>query len=471
MSHLTVLDYYLQSCKDLKIRKPNKHVQAAMAVAGDKFESVDNIDCSNTYVGPRGILAIARLLPFFVNLRVLNLDNQFMFNADDRPTAVTGNETIKSLVDLLMPHRALSTLSLRNNDIATEAFGYIMMLVSRKESWNVLCEVCLEGTRVEPADIASLESICEARRIKLQQKNAEKKKGQQYTVYSPLCSISDVVLPAMSFVTVAAASMLKAGSGAGDGFRAIQKTPAREEAVAAAIERHPVLRRMTPEHKSMFIKCAYYCDIRKEEIFIEAGDEPEGYYVTVSGNVDCITADGTVTTFGPGCTFGENALMNGDELRNATCRANAATDVVAYGVDRGVFDAMVRPFLAAGRFGKTGVTYISTIPSLARLPMYARTTLCDGFQHTTLNPMSISTPEFTQDVVILVVEGKGTAVRNNVDLLRGDIVILMASAQPNNNVLAAHEQGLQYLSVPLADLDVLHPTLYPSLTKSARILK
>lgn len=112
----------------------------------------------------------------------------------------------------------------------------------------------------------------------------------------------------------------------------------------ALLEELPLLRELSDEARRLVVESFVPVSLSFGEVVFEDGDEPDGFYVLVSGAARVLKqrADGsetTLNTLGPGDGFGEVGLLTG-EPRSATVRSSGASEALK--LDRALFSALVQ---------------------------------------------------------------------------------------------------------------------------------
>jgi CRP/FNR family transcriptional regulator, cyclic AMP receptor protein len=111
----------------------------------------------------------------------------------------------------------------------------------------------------------------------------------------------------------------------------------RGSVAAAALSRSPLLASVAPDDLRALIKSAKTRAFRARQVLFRRGDEPDGLYILVAGQVRIMIqeangADLTLATFGVGEVLGELSALDGTR-RSATAVATTAVDALYVSVD------------------------------------------------------------------------------------------------------------------------------------------
>lgn len=111
----------------------------------------------------------------------------------------------------------------------------------------------------------------------------------------------------------------------------------RGAVAAVALSRSPLLASVAPDDLRPLIQGAKTRAFRAREVLFRRGDEPDGLYILVSGQIrvaiqEANGADLTLATFGVGEVLGELSVLDGTR-RSATAVATTAVDALYVSVD------------------------------------------------------------------------------------------------------------------------------------------
>ena len=112
---------------------------------------------------------------------------------------------------------------------------------------------------------------------------------------------------------------------------------ARGSVAAAALSRSPLLASVSPGDLRALVRGAKARAFRARQVLFRRGDEPDGLYILVAGQVrvtiqEANGADLTLATFGVGEVLGELSVLDG-RRRSATAVATTAVDALYVSVD------------------------------------------------------------------------------------------------------------------------------------------
>ncbi|KAI9490391.1 cyclic nucleotide-binding-like protein [Zychaea mexicana] len=157
------------------------------------------------------------------------------------------------------------------------------------------------------------------------------------------------------------------------------KTEDQRQRINAAIANNFLFKSLDDEQAGHVIDAMAEKRVSQDTVLIEQGAEGDFYYIVESGTFDCfIKHDSTsnkVTSYGPGGSFGELALMY-NAPRAATIVATS--DGVLWALDRITFRSILMDSTARKR--RMYEQFLSEVPILRSLKTYERHKIADALE-------------------------------------------------------------------------------------------
>lgn len=141
----TPVSLFLQACKQQGVKTPNPEL-VAFFQGHETFDSIQEIDLSNNYVGNRGLLAVLDVIEHLSCFRMLNAADQKLYNSDLNEEAVKGNTVIDRMVEVLKVHPTTNALNLSNNPISNYAGRKLLSLAQVNKR---MCRIEVTETRID----------------------------------------------------------------------------------------------------------------------------------------------------------------------------------------------------------------------------------------------------------------------------------------------------------------------------------
>ncbi|KAL7313858.1 hypothetical protein PS15m_007545 [Mucor circinelloides] len=152
---------------------------------------------------------------------------------------------------------------------------------------------------------------------------------------------------------------------------------------------------------------------------IEQGAVGDYFYIVESGNLDCFINGKKVTSYGPGGSFGELALMY-----NAPRAASiiAVTDCVLYALDRVTFRSILMENTARKR--RMYERFLEEVPIFKSLEIYERHKIADALESVSFNDKEIVINEGDSgDNFYLIESGEATFYKKLPDGTQQEVMI------------------------------------------------
>jgi len=174
----------------------------------------------------------------------------------------------------------------------------------------------------------------------------------------------------------------------------IDKSEAQRDRISELIAKGTFLSKLDAEQTTMVLNAFEPCTKSKGQSIIVQGEDGDYFYMLDTGSADVFVAkDGgepkQVTTYQPGNTFGELALLHGDK-RAAT--VTATSDCTLWRLDRDTFKRIMMSTTYKQQSQKE--TFLENVPVLTSLTKYERFRIAD----------SMKTLEF-EDGQVIIKEG------------------------------------------------------------------
>ena len=127
-------DVYRMKCEEYGC-KMNSLLTKQLPKVPDNFDETKQLDLSNNFVGPKGLLPVLEVIKVCVGLKHLSLkDNQL------------SNQCVMNLADVVQTHKGISSIDLSNNPITIGAGKAILELIKVNTQIE---KICLENTSVK----------------------------------------------------------------------------------------------------------------------------------------------------------------------------------------------------------------------------------------------------------------------------------------------------------------------------------
>lgn len=152
---------------------------------------------------------------------------------------------------------------------------------------------------------------------------------------------------------------------------------------------------------------------------IEQGAVGDYFYIVESGNLDCFINDKKVTSYGPGGSFGELALMY-----NAPRAASivAVTDCVLYALDRVTFRSILMENTARKR--RMYERFLEEVPIFKSLEIYERHKIADALESVSFDDKEIVIREGDPgDSFYLIESGEATFYKTLSDGTQKEVMV------------------------------------------------
>lgn len=152
---------------------------------------------------------------------------------------------------------------------------------------------------------------------------------------------------------------------------------------------------------------------------IEQGAVGDYFYIVESGNLDCFINGKKVTSYGPGGSFGELALMY-----NAPRAASiiAVTDCVLYALDRVTFRSILMENTARKR--RMYERFLEEVPIFKSLEIYERHKIADALESVNFNDNDIVISEGDSgDNFYLIESGEATFYKKLPDGSQQEVMV------------------------------------------------
>lgn len=188
------------------------------------LEGMYDLDLSGSYLGPRGVLAVAALVTHLPWLRSLNLSGVRWFCCDDRTGAPSGDTVVRLVLEMLHNHPSLHTLVLKDSDFSTAQYMRVIELLRRSPK---LSSVVVESDFLEPHELAHVAAMAlrNARRAEQQDVAEQESCSLGRTMEASASSVPpDEEIAAGNSVTLNAISaLLGAASASSQGKRTLTR--------------------------------------------------------------------------------------------------------------------------------------------------------------------------------------------------------------------------------------------------------
>lgn len=152
---------------------------------------------------------------------------------------------------------------------------------------------------------------------------------------------------------------------------------------------------------------------------IDQGAVGDFFYIVESGNLDCFIDGNKVTSYGPGGSFGELALMY-----NAPRAASivAVTDCTLYALDRVTFRSILMENTARKR--RMYEQFLGEVPIFKSLELYERHKIADALEPVTFQDKEIVIREGDAgDSFYLIEDGEAIFYKNLPDNTQKEVMI------------------------------------------------
>ncbi|KAI8070627.1 cAMP dependent protein kinase regulatory subunit [Gilbertella persicaria] len=155
----------------------------------------------------------------------------------------------------------------------------------------------------------------------------------------------------------------------------IPKSDEQRERIRAAIGNNFLFKNLDEEQYADVVNAMAEKRISATTQVIEQGAVGDYFYIVESGNLDCFINGNKVTSYGPGGSFGELALMY-----NAPRAASivAVTDCVLYALDRVTFRSILMENTARKR--RMYERFLEEVPIFKSLETYERHKIADALE-------------------------------------------------------------------------------------------
>lgn len=164
----------------------------------------------------------------------------------------------------------------------------------------------------------------------------------------------------------------------------IPKSDEQRARIRAAIGNNFLFKNLDEEQYVDVVNAMAEKRVRAQEHVIEQGAVGDFFYIVESGNLDCFISGKKVTSYGPGGSFGELALMY-----NAPRAASiiAVTDCTLYALDRVTFRSILMENTARKR--RMYERFLEEVPIFKSLEGYERHKIADALESVHFNDQEV----------------------------------------------------------------------------------
>ena len=155
----------------------------------------------------------------------------------------------------------------------------------------------------------------------------------------------------------------------------IPKSDEQRESIRAAIGNNFLFKNLDEEQYEDVVNAMAEKRISAQTLIIEQGAVGDYFYIVESGELDCFINGNKVTSYGPGGSFGELALMY-NAPRAASIQA--VTDCVLYALDRVTFRSILMENTARKR--RMYERFLEEVPIFKSLEIYERHKIADALE-------------------------------------------------------------------------------------------
>ncbi|OBZ86427.1 cAMP-dependent protein kinase regulatory subunit [Choanephora cucurbitarum] len=164
----------------------------------------------------------------------------------------------------------------------------------------------------------------------------------------------------------------------------IPKSDEQRESIRAAIGNNFLFKNLDEEQYEDVVNAMAEKRISAQTLIIEQGAVGDYFYIVESGELDCFINGNKVTSYGPGGSFGELALMY-NAPRAASIQA--VTDCVLYALDRVTFRSILMENTARKR--RMYERFLEEVPIFKSLEIYERHKIADALESIQYNDQEV----------------------------------------------------------------------------------
>ncbi|KAI9357860.1 cAMP dependent protein kinase regulatory subunit [Pilaira anomala] len=204
----------------------------------------------------------------------------------------------------------------------------------------------------------------------------EAKEEEEDTVPDELPTISSLPPSKRGRRTSVSAESLQPSQSTHDIIKiVIPKSPEQTQNIQTAIESNFLFKHLDEEQRIDVVNAMVVKEVKAGDKVIEQGAVGDYFYIVESGQLDCFIDGTKVTSYGPGGSFGELALMY-----NAPRAASivAVTDGRLYALDRITFRSILMESTAHKR--RMYERFLEEIPLFKSLKPYERHKIADALE-------------------------------------------------------------------------------------------
>lgn len=378
----TPASLFLQCCKQEGVKAPNPEL-LKFFTSHPTFDSIEEVDLSNQYIGNKGLLALLNVIEHLSHFRFLNASDQKLYNSDLNEETVKGNEVIDRLVEVLKVHPTANALDLSRNPISNYAGRKLLSLaqVNRR-----MCRIVLTDTRIEFDLRHQITTQCEENTKRLwdaeQEDDAAPEETQEAAFgegprWEPRPAGAD--LTALGGGRTRRQTVRVEGidpEKAKNYVAPVHEKSEEEKALICQLLSHNVLFSFLTSRDIQIVAGAMYrVEFSKDECIIEFGQKKcDKLYVIQSGEADIIKEGQKVFLKTAGTAVGELELLY-DTPAVATVKV-CSEKLVAWVLDRDTYRNLVMGTCIRRR--ETYMKMLADVPFLESLDSYERMQVADA---------------------------------------------------------------------------------------------